>query len=91
MPVSGDVYKQIGRNAAPDIGERGQLVAPQMSIEQHTVHEQRNRPPALLCVGNRAGRGFHIRLAGDAALLRHVIPPPEETHQARRSLLLPSI
>jgi hypothetical protein len=67
--------QQVRRDAAPEIRERSQLMPPQMPVEQHAVHKQRNRPLSLLRVGNRAGRGFHACPAGGIALLRHVIPP----------------
>src|SRR5262245_600446 len=48
---------------------------PQMPVEQHAVHKQGNWPLSFFRVSNRAGRGFHTRLAGGIALLRHVILP----------------
>ena len=41
-----------------------QLMAPQMSVQQHTVHEQRGRPDTLLRVADAARRGVDAAANG---------------------------
>src|SRR5882762_1915013 len=36
--------KQVHGNAATDVGQMSQLMAPYMAIQQHAVHEKRGRP-----------------------------------------------
>ena len=45
------VREQVDRDAAPDVGQLRQLMAPQMPVQQHAVDEQRDRTRALLDVG----------------------------------------
>ena len=58
------VRQQVDGNAAPDVREVCQLMSPEVLIQQHAVHEQRNRPGALLGVCNAPRRclnGLGIR------------------------------
>ncbi len=54
--------KQVHGDAAPDIGQMRQLITPQMPIQQHAMHEQRDRTCALLLVTDMARRSLDATL-----------------------------
>jgi hypothetical protein len=51
--------KQIHGYTAPDVRQIRQLMTPQMPVQQHAMHEQRDWPCALLCVADTPRRGLH--------------------------------
>ena len=61
--------QQIDCDAATDRGKLGQLVAPKMLVQQHTVDEQRNGPAARLGVADATRRGRNTAIGKFAPFL----------------------
>jgi hypothetical protein len=56
------VRKQVDGYAAPDVGQIHKLMAPQIPVKEHSVHEQGDRSCALFCVGNTTRCGLYTTL-----------------------------
>jgi hypothetical protein len=51
--------KQVHGYTAPDVGQIRQLMTPQMPVQQHAMHEQRDGSSALFRVANTARRSLY--------------------------------
>jgi hypothetical protein len=56
--------QQIHGKTAPDVSQLCQLMTPQMPVQQHAMHEQRDRSPALIRVADSARCGLHALPGG---------------------------
>jgi hypothetical protein len=50
------VREQVDRDATPDIREMGELVPPEMAVQQDPVNEQRHRALSLFEIADPSGR-----------------------------------